>query len=78
MFNSKITVFEKSSKKIAGIFLPNTQDGHFIMALPAGEYMIEIEGEQMRKFESSIIIPDRDQFKPTITKNYKISPAEKL
>ena len=77
-FSSKITVHEKNSKKLQGVYLPDSHNGHFIMALPSGEYSVIIEGEKMEKFEATIIIADRDQFKPTLTRHFKVSPAAKL
>ncbi len=78
-YKSKITdasilVYNKEGNKKLGEFVANSKNQRFVIALPVGEYKIEIESEGYKPYSSTFKVPGKSSFKPLSKKSFELTP----
>ena len=74
--NVKIKVYEKTSNKLMGKYMPNKLSGRFTIILPPGDYIITFSGKGFIKYSEEFTIQDVGFYNFEINKNIVLLPDE--
>ena len=66
---TKITVYDKTTKAVVGKYAPNQQSKRFVILLNPGNYILKFESLGFKTFETEMNIADREQNFTEITKD---------
>jgi len=70
--NATISVENKKTKELYGTYLPNPDKGYYVMALPPGKWIVNIEAEGYMIYSEEVVVFDYTGFKPEVVKDFKL------
>ncbi|MEW6470494.1 MAG: hypothetical protein AB1458_16400 [Bacteroidota bacterium] len=70
--DATISVENKKTKELYGTYIPEKNKGYYVMALPPGKWIVNIEAEGYMIHTEEIVVFDYTGFKPEIVKDFKL------
>lgn len=69
-----ITVNNDKTQEMVGTYLPNANNGRYVIVLPPGKYEMNIEANGFQTYTEKLTILDKSSYKFEITKNILLKP----
>lgn len=70
--DATISVANKKTEELYGTYVPDKNKGYYVMALPPGKWIVNIEAEGYLIYTEEIVVFDYTGFKPEVVKDFKL------
>ncbi|MEO6883172.1 MAG: tetratricopeptide repeat protein [Bacteroidia bacterium] len=71
-----ITVTNKKTQEVYGNYVPNSNNGKYVIIVPPGNYHVDIQAQGFTDLSEDVDVLDKNSFQTEITKNVVLSPAK--